>query len=270
MKIDHENKTISVRQSWLGTLMVCPQRANLSIKYPDMSSGSHATAIGTGVHSAIERTLCTIDYSEDIDLLDMQQYAIKEVMEELNRLKDPPAPQEEYEPAVFAMVEAWVTKIAPSVQFGGLVENFFQVPLYTVALNGYDILLEGTIDYVEPDGRVWDWKTSGRTYHAKEKQERSHQSTAYCYAVKNMKLSAEPRQFFNFGVMIRQDTPKAQIVETTRWEGDYEWLRKMATSAVNSALVWTGDWPMNDQSALCSHQWCDYWSICKGSHVASW
>jgi len=270
MKTDHIERTISVRQSWLGTLMVCPQRANLSIKYPHMSAGSTATAIGTGVHAAIEHVLLTCDNSEDIDRAAMQQEAIAQVMAELNKLSDPPSEPDDYSPAVFAMVDSWIDTIAPQVEFGGLVEYGFRIPLGTVAVNGYNILLEGTIDYVEPSGRVWDWKTSGRTYHAREKQERSHQSTAYCYAVQQLGLHRGPVQHFNFGVMIRQDKPKAQIVETTRWSGDYDWLRAMATSAVNSALVWSGDWPMNDQSALCSHQWCDFWSICKGAHVASW
>lgn len=269
MRVDHEQRRIYVRQSWLGTLMVCPQRANLSIKYPDMSHGSEATAIGTGVHAAIEHTLLTYSNSADIERDTMKQIALTEVMLELNKLPDPPDTEDTYSTVVFAMVEAWLEGIAPSVLFGGSPELTFKVPFGTVATNGYDIFLEGTMDYIQPDGLIWDWKTSGRTYNPREKQERSHQATAYCYAATMLGLTSGSRQFFNFGVMLRKEKVQSQIVATTRWAGDYDWLRTMATSAVNTALVLSGDWPMNDQSALCSHQWCDYWSICKGAHVAS-
>ena len=57
MKIDEENKIIYVRQSWLGDLAICPERARLGQVKPEFRTGSDATIIGTSIHTGIESVL---------------------------------------------------------------------------------------------------------------------------------------------------------------------------------------------------------------------
>lgn len=134
-------------------------------------------------------------------------------------------------------------------------------------MNGYEIWYEGTIDYVEPSGKLWDWKTAARSYSQADKQKKAHQPTVYSQFMKRTERVTGDTQSFSYGVMIRQDTPKAQIVEVTRTESDYAWLNAQVKTMVNNGLVASSmQWPMNDQHNLCSPTWCDHWSVCKGAY----
>ena len=52
--VEDTNVHYRVRQSWLNDFMLCPERSRLAITLPQWRSGSGATAIGTGIHAAIE------------------------------------------------------------------------------------------------------------------------------------------------------------------------------------------------------------------------
>jgi hypothetical protein len=57
MKINETEKRIYVRQSWLGDMAICPERARLGHVRPDLRTGSDATIIGTALHAGIEYVL---------------------------------------------------------------------------------------------------------------------------------------------------------------------------------------------------------------------
>lgn len=269
MRFDPTNERIYVRQSWLGDALICPQRSKYAISMPSMRRGSDATAIGTSVHAGIEQYLT----GELGDLDAFQEYVHATMATELDKdikltgLTDDP---ENLKACVDSMTQGWWDDIRPLVPMGGLVEHKFSTPLDVNASNGYGIWLEGTIDYVGPDGSLWDWKTSSRTYYGKEKQKQSHQATAYITACRKLGLipDDDTPSVFRFGVMVRQPTPKTQIVTVTRGPSQVHWFRRQVTSVVNTAVQSWGipDWPMNDQHNLCSSKWCDYWSVCKGAH----
>lgn len=269
MRFDPTNERIYVRQSWLGDALICPQRSKYAISMPSMRRGSDATAIGTSVHAGIEQYLT----GELGDLDSFQEYVHATMKVELDKdikltgLTDDP---ENLKACVDSMTQGWWDDIRPLVPMGGLVEHKFSTPLDVNASNGYGIWLEGTIDYVGPDGSLWDWKTSSRTYYGKEKQKQSHQATAYITACRKLGLIPDDDNpsVFRFGVMVRQPTPKTQIVTVTRGSSQVHWFRRQVTSVVNTAVQSWGipDWPMNDQHNLCSSKWCDYWSVCKGAH----
>lgn len=269
MKFDKETNRLYVRQSWLGSYLMCPQRSRYEITMPSLRRGSDATAIGTGVHSAIEGYLdSTVNTLEEMTGLarfevgnELSDERIKrtEISEDMNKVFD----------SVDAMVLGWWDTIRPLVPKGGLIEHKFQAPLGGNA-NGIELWLEGTMDYVSPDGTIWDWKTASRTYSVKEKQKQSHQATCYIAAARTLGLvdnGPEPT-LFRFGVMVRQSTPKVQIVTVDRGPEQVEWLRRQVASVVTTAtMVPTSlDWTMNDQHNLCSPKWCEFWSICKGVH----
>lgn len=272
MRTDNENKRIYVRQSWLGDLMICPQRANLALTMPMFRSGSDATAIGTGVHSAIEWALGSHGDHTSINPEEMIEVAQTSVAEELSkpikltRISDKP---DSIPPSVAAMVTGWMDDIAPQVEWGGRIEHRFNYDTGQVAVNGYAIWMEGTMDYITPSGVIWDWKTASRAYNESEKQKKAHQPTVYCAAAVSNGLATGPEQIFRFGVMVRNQSPKPQVVEVTRNRSHYDFLHRQAKAAVDQAVISSGqrDWFMNDQHVLCSSTWCDYWSICKGSHL---
>jgi len=269
MRYDSSTNRIYVRQSWLGTYLICPQRSRYDMVMPKLRRGSDATAIGTGVHSAIEGYL----RGEYDDLKSMLGRANDEVSSQMEdptlRRTDISKDVDHMMACVDSMVVAWWDTIRPEVTLDGKVEHKFSAPL-AVHANGAEVWLEGTIDYVAPDGTLWDWKTAGRSYSAKEKQKQSHQATCYVAACRTLGLvpDTEVPTPFRFGVMLRQHTPKAQIVTVERGPEQVEWLRRQVLSVANTALTVSTDvdWAINDQHNLCSSKWCDYWTVCKGVH----
>lgn len=269
MRFDPDNNRILVRQSWIGDAMICPQRAKYALAYPNLRTGSDATAIGTGVHASIERYL----REEIADAESFSRNTAESVAQELSKgVKQTAISRDEGKMwrCVDAMATAWWDDIRPYVRLGGSTEHKFQSPLGVTASNGMDIWLEGTMDYVSPDGVLWDWKTASRTYSLREKHTQSHQATCYVAAARQLGLTPDTGEptLFRFGVMVRQESPKAQIVTVSRDANQVGFLKRQIKSVVDGALgVWgNDDWTMNDQHFLCSDTWCDYWTMCKGAH----
>jgi len=263
MRVDHEARIIFVRQSWLGDMAICPERARYGQTRPDLRTGSDATNIGTAIHAGIEQVLNSVVNSRD------EFHAV--VAGEYERLDALPHKTTNIIPesipeSLKSMGEAFYESILPYVTLGGTAEQKFAVPLYT-RTDGYQVWVEGTMDYVDPNFMVWDWKTAGKPYYEKEKQKSAIQPTVYCYATSYIMPDAAAAGNFRYGVMIRQPKPKAQIVNITRGQDDYVWLLKQVSSAVNMAetMGHKAHWLMNDTTPLCSEQWCSFWSICKGA-----
>ena len=261
MKIDQENKVIYVRQSWLGDMAICPERARLGQVKPEFRTGSDATIIGTAVHAGIESVLDGRS-SEFGDMLEVvaNEY---ETLEKTNYTKTN-IEEDKIPNYLEAMSLSFYNEILPNVKLGGEVEFFFRAPL-GISIDGYDVHLEGTMDYIDPDGNIWDWKTAKRIYNQKEKQKSAIQPTVYTTAARNLGLAENPT--FTYGVMVRQEIPKSQIMSVTRSAEHTRWLQHYVKGAVTTALKsgYKDEWLMNDSSPLCSSQWCSYWSVCKGA-----
>jgi len=263
MKIDEANKIIYVRQSWLGDMAICPERGRLGATKPEFRSGSDATIIGTAIHHGIESVL-----NGHSTTLGAMMAATAGEYERLNLLgthKITNIIQEEIPDYLNGMSTAWYEEIQPQVKPGGKVEHFFRVPL-GVNVGGYDIHLEGTMDYMDDEGIIWDWKTAKKLYSPNEKQKSAIQPTVYTTAMRLSGQAENPRFFY--GVMVRQAKPKHQILEVYRNKGHMDWLRHLVRGAVGQCLA-TGfeqNWIMNDTSPLCSESWCSFWSICKGAY----
>lgn len=269
MRFDQTNERIYVRQSWLGDMLICPQRAKYALTMPKMRRGSDATAIGTGVHAGIEKYL-TREVGTVDEFIEAVRATVAYELDKDIKLTGLTDDMDNMWLCVDSMATGWWENIRPLVPLGGLVEHKFEAPLDVNASNGYGIWLEGTIDYVGPDGSLWDWKTSSRTYYGKEKQKQSHQASAYISAGRRIGLipDSDTPSVFRFGVMVRQPTPKTQVITVSRGRDQVNWFRRQVSSVVNTATQAWGmpDWPMNDQHNLCSSKWCDYWSVCKGAH----
>ena len=269
--VEDANVHYRVRQSWLNDFMLCPERSRLAITLPQWRSGSDATAIGTGIHAAIEWAMRNHEDIPDVDLEELKDVATKHVLDELEKpikLTKISDDEEVMMASVDAMIEGWHRDIAPMVEWGGHSEYQFEIDTGLVSANNVPILLTGTMDYISPSGEIWDWKTSTRTYTPADKQARAIQPTFYCYAAEKLGLSDGTMSFF-YGVMVRKPQIKTQVVEIVREQAHYDWMLRQLESATRMATTMGIDhsWPMNDQGHLCSSTWCDYWSICKGASL---
>lgn len=264
MRIDKINQKIFVRQSWLNDMVICPERARYGVLRPDFRIGSDATIIGTAIHSGIESVL-----RGDSDFDAMQ----KVVAGEYEVLAQSPHKQTNINPELIpdylqSMCKAFYDSILPQVKLGGKIEHKFQAPL-GCTVNGYAVWVEGTMDYVDTDGNIWDWKTSSRPYHIKDKQKSSIQASVYSVAAVQTGLTEGYPVDFRYGVMVRAASPKAQVVSLVRNHAHTLWLQQFTKGAINTAVNvgYEQNWFMNDTSALCSEQWCSFWSICKGAFI---
>lgn len=259
----HDNGDISVyvRQSWLNDAVSCNERGRQGIIRPEWSMPNDATILGTAVHAGIA------------SVLEGKGQPVKVALEELNRLLDEPFQRvkytnEELYDHVTELISEWEKNIAHTLGEVKGVEKSFTFELDKFMLGNRNIVVNGvgTIDCVT-DTAIWDWKTAGKKYSAREKQSQAIQPTMYvAAAVANGWL--EYPATFKYGVLVRGG--KAQIVPVHRNESHTEWLREIIRPFVRSAIsLGTEDpWTRNDTHFLCSSTWCSYWSVCKGSKLA--
>jgi hypothetical protein len=275
-----DHTKVWVRQSWLNDVLICPERARLAVRLPEWRQGSDATHIGTAVHKGIEHYLgggtvkegYTVADTELTRLMDEEPYKINST--------NGPAHMREY---VQKLMETFERDIMREVVPGGQVEAKFGVKLFdipTIDMFGMpstdpqtkptEVWLGGTMDYVDPNGLVWDWKTAGRKYSQREKQLQSIQATAYSYASVEMGWAPGYPVRFNYGVMTRANTSVGQIVPIIRTASHIDWFKHQVDSIVQPfvKLGLETPWMTNDQHFLCSEKWCTYWSICKGSRIS--
>jgi hypothetical protein len=273
MKVDTTAKRIFVRQSWLNDVLMCPERARLAMKNPQMRMNSDATMIGTAVHHGIENFINT---SEDVAFAEAElDEMVKVSVAEYQRLLTLPYKRTGVDETkilsyIESMCTAWYTNIMPFVEMGGRTEHRFVLPTGT-NINGYDIYIEGTMDYISPSGVIWDWKTAGRSYSGAEKQKNAVQASMYAWAACIEGMVPDPDNIeFKYGVMIRQETPKAQVVSIHRNQEHVRWISQQVVSActMGVSVGFDREWMLNDQGHLCSSKWCDFWSMCKGATVS--
>lgn len=272
---DGIHQRIYVRQSWLNDALMCPQRAHLIEKHPEMRRENDSALMGTAVHAGIEQVLNGQVSPSDIGDFCVGWFRSKkaELESEGREVNITNTDPKNWNTHISSMAQAWVNDILPHVPAGGETEVKFSVPIKRVEnhLFEYDLWFEGTADYVHSTG-VWDWKTAARKYYEAEKQSQNIQSSVYATALTTLgKIDYTVN--FNFGVMIRNASSTGQIVNVTRTEQHAEWIIGQAVSVVNSFLLATnlGDEPrvMNDQHHLCSERWCPVWSKCKGSALSN-
>lgn len=280
MKIDHEAKTITFRQSWLNDYLLCPERTRRSMLEPDLFTSDAEAILGTGMHSYAELRL----HGEDRDVA--LAAAFNAVDYELSL---PHTNIKRNDDGIYSMLPAmcasWEADIFPLVKPGGESEVKFKVKLGEWC--GYEIWLSGMIDYLEPDldvdGKIWDWKTAGQEYKAWEKSRWAVQPTTYATGAVLLGKATWPVRW-SYGVVLKSPMkrPKTQVVSFTRHAGHADWLLDQITSILEAhatedhltnAYTIPPDprrgraWPKNDQHALCSEKWCPVYATCKGAYV---
>ena len=136
------------------------------------------------------------------------------------------------------------------------------------------IYVSGTIDYVDNELGLVDWKTSSRQYKPWEKQRWNGQASLYTWAWTYLTygfsvgevIPDEPVPFTFF--VFEKPHGTLQRVTVYRDEGDWDWMRLRCRNAVTLIEANLEHWPVNDQHALCSPKWCPMWDHCKGHFVS--
>lgn len=279
-----DSGNVWIRQSWLGDYFLDPERARLKIKYPEDDIGGDAAHCGTGAHSGIQLTIEQLRDGGSMPTRRQIAQVIRDSVDE--KIETEGIKWQKFSSLAELLghsqrcYEAWAREILPVLQYrslitsGALCEHSFQVVLYQLP-DGSNVGLEGTIDFAPEAHELWDWKTAGREYRPKEKQEFAVQPTAYCAAAV---LGGIPNGIdyewpldFTYGIAVRRvGQAKAQLLTVRRTEAHFDFMLDRIRACVEHALEFGFDrpWAINDGAGnwLCSDTWCPWWKRCKGAH----
>jgi hypothetical protein len=267
-----DDGAIWFRQSWLETAMRCNERGRLALVQPEFATAiNDAALIGTATHEAIAGVLRgEVDPDNIGDQADFAALRLCETEEVYWTKWTLPTQLAAH---ARRCAQAWARTIAPFVPEGGKVEHEFKVPLFEQ--RGRTVGLTGTIDYADPTGVLWDWKTASKKYSQREKQRVAIQPTVYATAAMHGALDGEwPYQYpvkFNFGVMVRGEaSATTEVVPVMRTKAHESWLCDHLRTYVDlaDALGVKRPWPRNEDHYLCNSTWCPWHSICKGARLS--
>lgn len=119
------------------------------------------------------------------------------------------------------------------------------------------ISIRGSIDYIDEDLGVIDWKTAGNPHKPWEKQRFAMQPTVYSWIA-----GADGMRYVVF-----VHNKKPQTYEVSRTEQHTEWMRFQALQAARLIESGLPVWTPNDQGWWCSAKWCPAWDNCKGMFI---
>ena len=254
------------RQSWLNTLSHCPEQARAQwLGEFDEDEHTDSTALGTAVHAGIEVCLQEqADGQGPLDVDDCVEVARME-LERIGEWKYTKYPYKRVPELAEKLVTTWYDHVRPHVR-PSLVEHHFSHALHEDTKRV--ILVSGTIDCVDDDLLVWDWKTGSRPYEPWEYQRWAVQPTAYTWAIAQEFEAVDRRGPWWFRYAILRTDGEVQYLKVRRGEPHVEWLRKQALAAAELIEQGLDAWPLNDAGWWCSDKWCPKFAECKGAVMA--
>jgi hypothetical protein len=135
------------------------------------------------------------------------------------------------------------------------------------------IKYSGTVDLIDRNAGLVDWKTSGRgPYVTWEKERWAEQPTVYTQAFAMEVAEHGFGQFwepedsvdFTYGVMHANGL---QVFTVQRDRQSWDWQLAKAHSYCDLIEAGLEHWPLTDSSALCAPKWCTHWDTCRGMYV---
>lgn len=256
----HEDGRIILRQSWLGTLGMCPEMARQDMLGISERTESTSTMIGTAVHYAIEQCLLEqmqvdtpLGRSETVDIAKTYW---EENMSEIVRWN---RTAKDAETTIPLNITAWWDEVRPGI-YPVAVEHRFELPL--VVDHKPEIWLQGTIDCVQEFPRpIVDWKNPARKPRDDwEKRRWSVQAAAYTWAVATEYGLSEPLPF-EFVYLVKGEVHRSMVNF-----GPAEWASLVALARSAGSLI-SADlpvWPLQMTGWHCSPKWCGAWKTCRG------
>lgn len=277
--IDPDEKHIIVRQSWLNTYMDCPERARRYAARIDIDPPNDASGVGTAFHYAIELAVNALIDGKPAHTVDDMLQAFHYQFDLLCEFGEHDVPMrwvkrtdrqarlygEDMIGRFHASVYPHLDPIATEVGFGP--------ELLGVSDDGWCVSAQGSIDCVDRNLGLVDWKSASQTYKAWEKRRWAVQPTVYLRAADAAQLLPEFLYPPIFTYMVFPDTQKEadriQLLQVTRADTQTAWVVDQVASIARmiSALGFDTPWPKRDQHALCSAKWCPSWSSCKGKFL---
>jgi hypothetical protein len=254
---------IVLRQSWLGSLAMCPERARQDMLGIAENTESTSTMIGTSVHYGIEQCLNEVMMTgEPLSQTDTVQASMQWWNDSNNEIVRWNHKKSECVDIIQKNTNVWWEEVRPEMK-PIAVEERFEVPL-TQTDKGTEIWLQGTIDCVQEfPNPIVDWKNPGRKpSNAWELKRWSVQAAAYSYAVD--KVHGFGPLPFEFVHLVKG------VVHRTQVEfGPAEWdsLVALAHSAGTLIEANLSVWPLNMTGWHCSPKWCGAWKTCRGQYA---
>ena len=256
---------IVLRQSWLGTLSMCPERARQVWTGSCVETDSSNTVLGSAVHYGLEQCLTEqIETGSPLSEADTTDAAMTYWDE--GSAGDMRWNHKRNEPPIIIQknVSAWYEQVLPELR-PIAVEYEFERPL--VLDHKPEIWLRGTIDCIQEFPLpILDWKNPGRKPRDDwEKKRWSVQAAAYTWAVASDSQNAltEPLPF-EFVHLV-----KGEVHRTLVDFGPAEWASLVALARSAGTLI-NADlpvWPLNMTGWHCSPKWCAAWSSCSGRYA---
>lgn len=145
----------------------------------------------------------------------------------------------------------YVDAVAPGLQPAMVEEKI-------VAEVSPEVALAGTIDVATVDGRVKDFKTTGKT------KPQSEADTSLQFSQYGLLYRAKTGAFpsgFDMEQLVDLKTPKHVRLSTTRTQADYQVLVNRINTMLRAqkagifAPAAVGSW-------ICSERWCGFWRTC--------
>lgn len=267
----------TIRQSTISSLTVCPERARLEIAGLTPRIETDATAAGTALHAAIETAWVHLMATGNYLSVRKIQKVAADKLTELSAADNYREVSHTTDWLHTFLANACVAfdQVVYRAFWPDLVEHSFdQLVIHEDDERIID--LSGTIDIVTDQGPL-DWKTAGdpskysagRGGKAWELDRWDTQSSVYTWACVQLGLLDPDAESwpFTWVAFPKQGKQLVQVHRTTRTAGDHAFLKRRLLSWVPLFEANLPQWPLNDQSALCSPKWCPVWDTCKGADV---
>lgn len=270
-KLDDGRTQYTFHQSWLSNTDDCLEQARLGLEGELPEQETDATAMGTAVHAGIEATLLDLKECDSPLSLASAQRVAQETFDELILLphfrwidKKEGGARAFINRAMKTWYEGMLPRLDP------MMMEPYVGPFVVYEDDGIVVRFAGSIDYVDRQLGLVDWKTSSGAYEPWEKQRWNIQATMYsllwsllCDA-QGWERPTLPVDF-TFCVLLKKGG--MQVLTVNRDQGDWYWLISKAVAIVRLIEAELDVWPKNDNHALCSPKWCPAWDRCKGAVV---
>ena len=258
-------------QSWLSTYAECPEMARTEMLKMYPREETDANCKGTAVHAAIEAVLVrNADFADALNVgMDLfRELAATEGFKWVKVKTEKTALEH-----VAGGFASWYHYVWPTLGASKWVEEHFSLTLHED--DERVIGLAGTVDYAELPSGIRDWKLTSNTDKYKSgfggegwKQTRwAIQPTAYAAAAYDRGLYAKtetvPFTFVALSPMGREP----QLCPAPRTWDHVQWLLHQLTPIAKLIEANLSQWPLRDQHALCSPDWCPHWDACKGQFL---
>lgn len=255
MKID-----IAIRQSDLEAADKCLEAVRYNYREPVPEPYTSDLARGNVVHAVIEVVgNHMLAHGEPTPIDEIEPVLAAAMEREFSKVDEWRHPESEVAEIVRANFDAWYWGVAPDLT-PAAVEHQFRVLLDEDERRR--IWLTGTMDWLDADGRIIDWKNPSRPYQAWEKVRWDNQSGVYSYAVASETDDWSPRTF----QLCMLVNGAVHWITIERGPNDWNALRDKCRALADLIQSDLQVWPQSWNSWYCSPKWCPAWDRCRGKH----